>query len=75
MKKEIYDKLKNNIKIKFEKISYLYINDLFEKKENEINDINDSKTKEDSNSFEEYEDNYYEESDSIRGSRRSACIV
>ena len=63
MKKEIYDKLKNNIKIKFEKISYLYINDLFEKKENEINDINDSKTKEDSNSFEEYEDNYYEESD------------
>ena len=63
MKKEIYDKLKNNIKIKFEKITYLYINDLFEKKENEINDINDSKTKEDSNSFEEYEDNYYEESD------------
>ena len=57
MKKEIYDKLKNNLKIKFEKITYQYINDLFEKKENEFKEINDSKTKEDSNnSFEEFED-------------------
>ena len=62
MKKEIYDKLNNELKKKFEYITNIYIDEIFEKKENEINQ-NDSKTKEDSNSFEEYEENYDNEID------------
>lgn len=62
MKKEIYDKLNNELKKKFEYITNIYIDEIFDKKENEINQ-NDSKTKEDSNSFEEYEENYDNEID------------
>ena len=58
MKKEFYDKLKNKIKTNFEIITNKYINDLFE---NSNNENNDSKTKEDSNSFEEYENNLEDE--------------
>ena len=61
LKKEIYDKLENKLKIKFEKTTNRYINDLFEKSNSEINDNNDSKTKEDSHSFEDYENNFDDE--------------
>ena len=76
-KKEIYDKIENSLKIKFEKISINYINDLFDEsnnennKEKEKNDNNESNTKEDSNSFEECE--YYsdmENDDSILDENR-----
>ena len=57
-KKEIYDKIENSLKIKFEKINNNYINDLFDESNNEKhkeqlkNDNNESNsnTKEDSNS-------------------------
>ena len=76
-KKEIYDKIENTLKIKFEKISNNYINDLFDEsnnekdKEKEKNDNNESNTKEDSNSFEDSE--YYsdmENDDSILDENR-----
>ena len=60
MKKEIYDKLKNVLKDKFGKITNNFFTDLFEntnkEKEIDTNDNFESKTKEDSNSFEDYED-------------------
>ena len=54
IKKEFYEKLENKIKTNFEIITNKYIIDLFQ---NSNNESNDSKTKEDSNSFEEYENN------------------
>jgi hypothetical protein len=69
IKKEIYTKIKNKLKAIFEFECNEYLIDLFEKpndeKNNDINS-NESKTKEDSNSFEDYEDNYeYEDEDYI----------
>ena len=61
MKKEIYEKLSNKLKDIFETECNEYIQDVFEgstnEKGTEINDNNESKTKEDSNSFED-DDNY-----------------
>ena len=59
MKKEFYEKLEKKIKTNFKKIIIKYITDLFENPN--TNENNDSKTKEDSHSFEECENNLEDE--------------
>ena len=58
IKNEIYEKLEKNLKSNFKKICEKYFKDLINNsnKEKEINENNESKTKEDSDCIEDYEE-------------------